>query len=149
MKRILAFAILIAPYSAGAGEQLDPHGRADLKLLEIRTLEGRSECSVCHTGTPSGLLTRNTAAQTCSNCHAAVPHSGAAEHLGKTQDGEKIGCLSCHAPHRAGSKKADMPVGFPKALIRPLPEGHQTAPLARADGGMLKKTCVECHRWGR
>lgn len=131
--------------------RLDPHGvkKTDLKSL---SLSKNTECRVCHFETEGHIGLKPRVETTCSSCHGKAPHAGVAEHLGKDLEKLKLGlsgtvtCLSCHQPHRWGSKDHDLTRTFlgSRQELWDLSELFVERPHANA---MLKRICTECHSW--
>ena len=119
--------------------RLDPHGSREVDHRTLKIKENRA-CTVCHY---DNLKRKESVETSCQNCHNKAPHSGVAEHLGKTHGVEKINCLSCHVPHRYGSKESDSG-GFFKDDSRLMKEILE---VRNHNASMLRRTCVECHKW--
>jgi len=134
------FILLFCLISAAQDGRLNPHGEAsvDIKSVNIKT---QKACTVCHM--ESGKLKPNSESS-CTNCHNKAPHSGIAEHLGKSFGKEKINCLSCHSPHRFGSLQGEPDVFFKDRLNLPRTEGLE---IRSRTESMLKRSCTECHKW--
>lgn len=160
----LLFAILfffgggITPQAAGPEfKRLDPHGGPAMKweALKAPELRNQTQCTVCHVATTAGLSLKPNPAGTCTNCHNASPHSGVAEHMGKTHRGETVTCLSCHRPHRAAPPNAlaITPGGtfFSPGVTAPAPQGLHKGSFEKtgttSSDAMLKRSCTECHAW--
>lgn len=128
-----------APYSESQFTRVDPHGSTKNKPT-ITQVHEKNECLVCHSLQDNKLLTKTNSLESCMNCHNQSPHSGIQEHLKA-----KINCIDCHSFHRGDSiswtAASGKFKGLPgKTLELGLSEKHNLYP-------MLKKNCMDCHKW--
>jgi hypothetical protein len=142
---ISSFIYFSAPTMAQ--ERMDPHGVKSVDIHTVNLKENKS-CTVCHTTKTEKIEMRSNMDQVCMNCHNKSPHSGVLEHQGKlwkTESGvkEKISCQSCHANHRWGAIESPRE-GFFISKERKLSAPFHVKTNSEA---MLKRTCVECHKW--
>lgn len=128
-----------APLSETRLTRVDPHG-AQNKKPTIAQVQEFKECAVCHSFQVGQMTTHSDALQSCTNCHNSSPHSGIVEH-----QKHQITCISCHTFHRGDAVKNPGASGRFKGLqVKPVPTGLVEK---STDSAMLKKTCLDCHKW--
>jgi hypothetical protein len=129
--------------------RLDPHGSPEI-IFTLETMSHVKNCKICHQVKAGGRQAHILPSeQTCVLCHSKAPHSGAAEHMGRTfkeagpGESSKIDCITCHAPHRDGLNFKMGSADFLKRTDLSIKGFYQhSSPYP-----LLKRTCVDCHKW--